>query len=71
MGIFSWLRPRRSAGQPDEPSQPRKQRGRHSLIRYNYEDPKLAQVERDAAADVAQVERADGYFGGDTGSGDR
>jgi hypothetical protein len=63
MGIFSWLRPRRSTDQPDEPRQPR---GRHSLIRNNYEDPKLAQVERDAAADVAQVERADTYYHGNT-----
>jgi hypothetical protein len=48
MGIFSWLRPSRSAGQPDEPdepSQPRRRRGRHSLIRNNYENPKLARVE--------------------------
>jgi hypothetical protein len=57
MGIFSWLRSRRSEDQPER---------QHSLIRYNYEDPKLAQVERDAAEDVARVEEDAKYFGGDT-----
>jgi hypothetical protein len=57
MGIFSWLRSRRSEEQPEP---------KHSLIRYNYEDPKLAEVERDAAEDVARVEEDAKYFGGDT-----
>ncbi len=57
MGIFSWLRSRRSKDQPER---------KHSLIRYNIEDPKLAQVERDAAEDVARVEEDAKYFGGDT-----
>ncbi len=56
MGIFSWLRSRRSGDQPER---------RHSLIRYNIEDPKLAQVERDAEEDVTQVEEDAKYFGGD------
>jgi hypothetical protein len=47
MGIFSRLRSRKSEGQPERA---------HSLIKYRYEDPKLEQVERDAAADVTQVE---------------
>jgi hypothetical protein len=56
MGIFSWLRPRKSAQQPGQPQR------RHSLIRYNYEDPKLAKIEQDAAADVARVEEDAKYF---------
>jgi hypothetical protein len=58
MGIFSWLRPRKSKDRP----QPK-----HSLIRYRYEDPKLEKIERDAAADVAQVEEDAKYFGGQDG----
>jgi hypothetical protein len=57
MGIFSWLRSRGSKDQPER---------KHSLIRYNIEDPKLAQVERDAAEDVARVEEDAKYYGGDT-----
>jgi len=53
MGIFSWLRSGRSADQPER---------KHSLIKYRYEDPKLEQVERDAAADVAQVEEDAHFF---------
>lgn len=53
MGIFSWLRSRRPADQPER---------KHSLIKYRYEDPKLEQIERDAAADVAQVEEDAKYF---------
>jgi hypothetical protein len=51
MGIFSWLRPRKSARQPKQPKQP------HSLIRARYDDPKLEEVQREAAADVAEMER--------------
>ncbi len=53
MGIFSWLRPRKSKDRP----QPK-----HSLIRYRYEDPKLEKIEQDAAADVAQVEEDAHFF---------
>jgi len=53
MGIFSWLRPRKPADQPERT---------HSLIRYRYEDPKLEKIEEDAAADVAQVEEDAKYF---------
>jgi len=53
MGIFSWLRPRKPADQPER---------KHSLIRYRYEDPKLEKIEEDAAADVAQVEEDAKYF---------
>jgi hypothetical protein len=56
MGIFSWLRPRKPADQPAQPQR------KHSLIRYRYEDPKLEKVEREAAADVAQVEEDAKYF---------
>jgi hypothetical protein len=51
MGIFSWLRPRKSPRQPKQPKQP------HSLIRARYDDPKLEGVQREAAADVAEMER--------------
>ncbi len=51
MGIFSWLR-----------RKPARPKPRHSLIRYNYEDPKLAKVEQDAAADVARVEEDAHFF---------
>jgi hypothetical protein len=60
MGIFSWLRRRRPAEQPEQPER------RHSLVRYRYEDPKLEPVERAAAADVAEVEEDARYFGGET-----
>jgi hypothetical protein len=53
MGIFSWLRFRRSADQPER---------KHSLIKYRFEDPKLEKIERDAAADVAQVEEDAHFF---------
>jgi hypothetical protein len=51
MGIFSWLRPGKSPRQPKQPKQP------HSLIRARYDDPKLEEVQREAAADVAEMER--------------
>ncbi len=57
MGIFSWLRRRRSADQPER---------RLSLIRSRPEDPKFEEIEREAAADVAEVEKDAKYFGGDT-----
>jgi hypothetical protein len=50
MGIFSWLRPRKSAGQP-------KQKQPHSLVRARFDDPKLEEVQREAAADVAEMEQ--------------
>jgi hypothetical protein len=53
MGIFSWLR--------RKPAKP-KPKPKHSLIRYQYEDPKLEKVEQDAAADVAQVEQDARFF---------
>lgn len=53
MGIFSWLRPRKQAEEPEP---------KHSLIRYRYEDPKLEKIEEDAAADVAQVEEDAHFF---------
>ncbi len=61
MGIFSWLRSRRSARRPERP-----RRRQRSLVRYRYEDPKLEPIERDAAADIRQVEEDAKYFGGDT-----
>jgi hypothetical protein len=53
MGIFSWLRSRRPAGQPER---------KNSLIRYRYDDPKLEKVERDAAADVAELKADPHYY---------
>jgi hypothetical protein len=53
MGIFSRLRSRRSADQTEQ---------KHSLIRYRYDDPKLEQVERDAAADVAELKADPHYY---------
>jgi len=60
MGILSWLRVRRSADQPERPK-----RG-HSLVRYRYNDQKPDKVHRDAAADVAEVEKDEKYFRRDT-----
>ena len=54
MGIFSWLR-RKPADRP---------KPKHSLVRYRYEDPSRADIERAAAADVEAVEQDDKYFGG-------
>jgi hypothetical protein len=51
MGIFSWLRTRKSGRQPKQPKPPR------SLIRARYDDPKLEEVQREAAADVAEMEK--------------
>jgi len=53
MGIFSWLRPRKSADQPEP---------KHSLIRYRYKDAKLEKIEQEAAADVARVEEDAQFF---------
>jgi hypothetical protein len=59
MGFFSRFRSRRSATieeeDPDEAP---------SLLRYRYEDPSRADIERAAAADVEAVEQDDKYFGG-------
>jgi hypothetical protein len=60
MSIFSWIRSRRTKVDPDEPDGPR------SLIRTRYETPKLEEVERDAAADVAAIEEDDKYFDPDS-----
>ena len=57
MGIRSWFRSLRSADTSD---------GRHSLIKYRYEDPAFEPVEEAAAADVAAVEEDDKYFGKDS-----
>jgi hypothetical protein len=58
MGFFSRFRSRRSSRFAEDPdSEP-------SLVRYRYDDPALADIERAAAADVEAVERDDKYFGG-------
>jgi hypothetical protein len=65
MGILSRLGFRRSAprlrrwsfGQPEQP---------RNLIRYRYDDPKLAEAERGAAEDIAAVEENEKYFDRDT-----
>jgi hypothetical protein len=59
MGFFSKFRSRWSASieEDDEDEAP-------SLLRYRYEDPSRADIERAAAADVEAVEQDDKYFGG-------
>jgi hypothetical protein len=58
MGFFSRFRSRWSASiEEDEDEAP-------SLLRYRYEDPSRADIERAAAADVEAVEQDDKYFGG-------
>ena len=47
MGLLTWLRGRREG---------------KSLVRVRYDDPRQAEVERDAAADIAAVEQDDKYF---------
>jgi hypothetical protein len=67
MGFFSRFRSRRA---PRSLRAPRSSRlaedsdSEPSLIRYRYDDPALADIERAAAADVEAVERDDKYFGG-------
>ena len=38
---------------------------KYNLLRNQYDDPKLEQLRRDVAEDVARVEETDKYFGGD------
>jgi hypothetical protein len=57
MSIFSRFRSRRSADDPDQP---------HSLIRDQYDDPKLAEIQRNAAEDIEAVEQNDKYFDPDS-----
>jgi hypothetical protein len=58
MGFFSRFRSRRSATIAEEDD------SAPSLLRYRYEDPARADLERAAAADVEAVEQDDKYFGG-------
>ncbi len=58
MGLFSRFRSRRSATVADDPDEV------PSLLRYRYEDPSRADLERAVAADVEAVEQDDKYFGG-------
>jgi hypothetical protein len=58
MGLFSRFRSRRSATTAEDPD------SAPSLLRYRYEDPSRADLERAVAADVEAVERDDKYFGG-------
>jgi len=51
MGILSWFRFHRS------------DRGKHSLVKYRYEDPAFEPIVQAAAADVARMEEDDKYFG--------
>lgn len=61
MGFFSRFRSRWSASiEEDEDEAP-------SLLRYRYEDPSRADLERAAAADVEAVEQDDKNFGGQFG----
>jgi hypothetical protein len=52
MGLFSWFRSRRADGS--------------SLVHVQDDNPKLEQIEQDAAADVAAVEQDDKYFDPDS-----
>jgi hypothetical protein len=63
MGIRSWFRSRRSGSLSPGDAQ---DDGRHSLIKYRYEDPSFEPVEEAAAADVAAVEEDAKYFGKDS-----
>jgi hypothetical protein len=63
MGIRSWLRSLRSGSLSSGDAQ---DDGRHSLIKYRYEDPGFEPVEEAAAADVAAVEEDAKYFGRDS-----
>jgi hypothetical protein len=56
MGIFSRLGFRGPKRRLREPV---------NLVRYEYDDPKLEQLRRDVAEDVARVEEDDKYFGRD------
>jgi hypothetical protein len=70
MGFFSRFRSRRNPTSLRSPRPPRSSRlaedsdSEPSLIRYRYDDPALADIERAAAADVEAVEQDDKYFGG-------
>ncbi len=58
MGIFSWLS--RWRADPDAPEE-------HSLVRLDPGDnPELEEMRRDAAADVAELEKDRWSFGGGT-----
>ena len=61
MGFFSRFRSRRSATIEEDPD------SAPSLLRYRYEDPSRADLERAAAADVEAVEQDDKNFGGQFG----
>ncbi len=54
MGFFSWFSSCGTVGEDEPPS----------LVRTNYADSDLTEVQRAAAEDVARVEQDDKYFGG-------
>ena len=68
MGIFSWLRSRRSARHQKRTDNPDRE---HNLVRYRYDDPKLERRRRAAAEDIARVEEDDKHHRGDTTPGER
>jgi hypothetical protein len=66
MSIFSWLRSRRSTGEKTVDEETVRDRDApRSLLRFRYEDPKLAEIERNAAEDVAAIREDEKYFGPD------
>ena len=64
MGFFSWFSSCGTVGESESESE-----GGRSLIHLNVADPKLSEVQRRAAEDVARVQQDDKYFHRD-GSGD-
>ena len=59
MGFFSWLS---SCGSRYEDEIAAEQ-DQTSLVRRSYETPKLEEIQRAAAEDVARVQQDDKYFG--------
>ena len=54
MGFFSWFSSCGTVGDDEPPS----------LVRTNYEDPNLEEIQERAAEDVARIQQDDKYFGG-------
>ena len=54
MGFFSWFSSCGTVGDDEPPS----------LVKSNYDDPDLEEVQQAAADDVARLKQDDKYFGG-------
>ncbi len=62
MGFFSWLS---SCGSRYE-DEIAEEQDRPSLVHRSFETPKLEEIQRAAAEDVARVQQDDKYFGKDS-----